>query len=78
MTAPCLTFSFFSLHTRSSMSFTLNYFQVFTLPHSPYSFVQLAREAFDELDSDHDSCLFHMEVVRLIKRFMPGKCGSVE
>ena len=60
------------------MSFTLNYFQVFTLPHSPYSFVQLAREAFDELDSDHDSCLFHMEVVRLIKRFMPGKCGSVE
>ena len=37
--------------------------------------LQLAREAFDELDSDHDGCLFHMEVVRLIKRFMPGKCG---
>lgn len=31
----------------------------------------MVQEAFDEMDSDHDGCLYHMEVVRLLRRFLP-------
>lgn len=33
--------------------------------------LQMVQEAFDEMDSDHDGCLYHMEVVRLLRRFLP-------
>jgi hypothetical protein len=31
-----------------------------------------AREAFDALDTDHDGCLVHLDVVRLVRQFVPG------
>lgn len=33
---------------------------------------KLIREAFDSIDQDHDACLSHLEVVRLIKMFLKG------
>ena len=34
---------------------------------------KVVREAFDELDSDHDGCLSNLEVVRLVRRFLNGE-----
>lgn len=33
---------------------------------------QTVREVWDELDTDKDGCLNHLEVIRLIRRFLPG------
>ncbi len=33
---------------------------------------QTVREVWDELDTDKDGCLNHLEVIRLVRRFLPG------
>ncbi|KAG1672779.1 hypothetical protein FOA52_002767 [Chlamydomonas sp. UWO 241] len=32
---------------------------------------KIVREVFDEIDADHDGTLYHMEIVRMIKRLLP-------
>lgn len=34
---------------------------------------KLAEEAFAQLDTDHDGCLVHLDVVRLMRQLIPGK-----
>ncbi len=34
---------------------------------------KVAREAFDALDTDHDGCLHHLDVVRLLRQFIKGE-----
>lgn len=37
--------------------------------------MQVAREAFGALDTDNDGCLVHLDVVRLVRQFVPGGGG---
>ena len=36
---------------------------------------KVAREAFEILDTDHDGCLNHMEVLLLARKFVKGALG---